>query len=243
MATFVLSHGAWGGGWEWKQVAGALVSRRHTVYRHSLTGLGERVHLARPDVGLGTHIGDIVSLFASEEIHNAILCGHSYSGMVITGAAPKLSGRIRRLVYIDGFLPEPNESMFDLTPEPLVEVMKQLMETDGEGWRIPLPFPVPGEGEAPPEVVEYLSKASTPMPAECFTQTLDLPAPGLQIPATYIKCTQIDGVDFLGPSAQRARDRGWPVLPLDAPHDAQFFAPEALAALLHEIAVESQARQ
>src|SRR3982751_513170 len=60
--TYVIVHGATGGGWDWKTVAGLLQASGHTVYRPTLTGLGERMHLASAEVGLTTHINDIVNV-------------------------------------------------------------------------------------------------------------------------------------------------------------------------------------
>ena len=97
MATFVLIHGAWHGGWCWKFVAPALRRAGHEVYAPSLTGMGERKHLARPDIDLDTHIEDVVSLMEMEDLSEVILLGHSYGGMVVTGAADR-SRRVGKLV-------------------------------------------------------------------------------------------------------------------------------------------------
>lgn len=241
MGTYVLSHGGWGGGWEWKTVADRLQEAGHDVYRPSLTGLGDRVHLATPEVGLSTHVQDIVSLFDAERLQEVTLCGHSYSGMVITGAAAKLGDRIHHLVYMDGFVPEAGESIFDVSPEPMVEVMLEIMETEGDGWKIPLPFPIPED--APPELVEYLTRASTPMPVKCFTDSLAEVPVDFSFPVTYIRCTQVEEGDALGAFAERARLRGWPVIPVDSPHDVQFHAPEELARILLDLDAEVSPRE
>jgi pimeloyl-ACP methyl ester carboxylesterase len=103
--TVVIVHGAWGGGWDWRGVEQVLRQRGASVYRPTLTGLGERCHLASPDIDLTTHVTDIVNVIEWEELEDVILLGHSYGGMVITGVADRVPDRIRRLVYLDAFLP------------------------------------------------------------------------------------------------------------------------------------------
>ena len=105
MTTFVLVHGAWHGGWCWREVAGRLQSAGHRVFAPTLTGLADRSHLLTRETGLETHILDIVNLLEWEELDDAVLCGHSYGGMVVTGAADRAAGRLRALVYLDAFVP------------------------------------------------------------------------------------------------------------------------------------------
>jgi pimeloyl-ACP methyl ester carboxylesterase len=116
MANFVLVHGAWHGGWCWRFVRERL--KEHQVFTPSLTGLGERRHLAGPDIDLETHITDVVSLLEMEDLHDVMLVGHSYGGMVVTGAADRVPQRIKRLVYLDAFVPENGKCLLDyVVPE------------------------------------------------------------------------------------------------------------------------------
>lgn len=108
--TFVIVHGAWAGGWEHKKLAEALQADGHTVHRVTLTGQGDRSHLASPDVGLSLHIQDVVNFCEWEDLHDIVLVGHSYGGMVITGVADRIASRIKHLIYLDAFLPENGES-------------------------------------------------------------------------------------------------------------------------------------
>src|SRR6476620_6599379 len=110
MATFVLVHGALGGGWQWRSVARHLAAHDHEVYRPTLTGLGERSHLLTPQVDLTTHIQDVLSLLQWENLEQVFLCGHSYGGVVITGVADQRPERLARLVYIDALVPEDGQS-------------------------------------------------------------------------------------------------------------------------------------
>lgn len=110
--TFVIVHGAWAGGWEHKKLAEALQADGHTVCRVTLTGQGERSHLASPDVNLSLHIQDVVNFIEWEDLHDIVLVGHSYGGMVITGVADRVAARIKHVIYLDAFLPENGESAY-----------------------------------------------------------------------------------------------------------------------------------
>ena len=116
-ATYVLVHGAWHGSWCWKRVRKGLRDTGHQVFTPTLTGLGERSHLNSAAVNLSTHIADVVNLLRWEDLSDVILCGHSYGGTVITGVADRIPERIRTLVYLDAFVPEDGECLFDLAPE------------------------------------------------------------------------------------------------------------------------------
>ena len=114
MATYVLVHGAWHGGWCWNRVAPLLRDKGHDVYTPTLTGLGERVHLATPEVDLSTHVTDVVNVIEFEDLRNVVLMGHSYGGQVITGVAGAIPERIGQLVYLDASLPNDGESLSQL---------------------------------------------------------------------------------------------------------------------------------
>src|SRR5262245_19424255 len=103
--TIVIVHGAWGGAWAFKKVEALIREKNFQVYRPQLTGQGDRVHLARPDIGLSTHIDDVVNMILYEDLRDIILVGHSYGGMVISGVADRVPDRIKKLVYLDALVP------------------------------------------------------------------------------------------------------------------------------------------
>lgn len=115
MSTFVLVHGAWGGSFGWRKVRPLLQHAGHEVFTPSLTGLGERAHLATPDVNLTTHVRDVSNAIWYEDLTDIVLVGHSYGGMVVTGVAEALPERIKHLVYLDAFLPADGQSLYDMT--------------------------------------------------------------------------------------------------------------------------------
>jgi pimeloyl-ACP methyl ester carboxylesterase len=143
MATFLLVQPAWLGGWCWDKVARRLRACGHDVYAPTLTGLGERAHLATPDVGLATHIDDIVSVAEFDDLDDLILVGTSSGGTVITGVANRIPGRIASLVYLDAFLPSDGQCTFDLLPPERRGVLEGLIETEGAGWLLPRLTPAP----------------------------------------------------------------------------------------------------
>ena len=222
--VLVSVHGAWAGGWQFKKVAVLLEARGYKVYRPTLSGLGEHFNTASPDIGLATHIDDIVNIILFEGLHDVILLGHSYGGMVITGVADRIPERISRLIYLDAFVPENGESVMTMRKVGALSVEKMIK--DGfivPNWVKPeKPFP-----------------KDVPHPLKTFTDAIVLTNPAAaKIPATYIltveKGKKPEDDDFF-PSAERARARGWPVLIMEANHVPQWYLPEATADILSSI--------
>ena len=114
MTTFVLVHGAWGGAHTWRTVRPVLSVDGHPVFTPSLTGIGERSHLASPQVGLTTHVDDLVNHILYEDLADIVLLGFSYGGMVVTGALEHVADRVRELVYLDAFVPADGQAVTDL---------------------------------------------------------------------------------------------------------------------------------
>ena len=105
MSTFVIVHGAWSGAHAWRWIRPLLRDAGHEVFTPSLTGLGERAHLASPEVDLDTHVRDVVGVLEFEDLRDVALVGHSYGGPVITGAADRVPGRVAEVVYLDAEVP------------------------------------------------------------------------------------------------------------------------------------------
>jgi pimeloyl-ACP methyl ester carboxylesterase len=139
MATFVLVPGAWLGGWAWEPTAGRLRQRGHDVHPVTLTGLGERAHLAAPDVDLETHVADVVDLVRDRGLHDVVLLGHSYAGIVVTGAADRIPERLAKVVYLESG-PVPDGVAYLDMEEPAAKERdeRQVAET-GDGWRLAMP--------------------------------------------------------------------------------------------------------
>jgi alpha-beta hydrolase superfamily lysophospholipase len=225
--VYVIVHGAWGGSWAFKKVDSLLREEGCIVYRPSLTGQGERVHLATLDVGLMTHIKDVVNTILFEDLHDVILVGHSYGGMVVTGVADSLPGRIKKLIYLDAMVPENGESVLSIQG-PRADRLKQM---NVNGFVVPSWVPA---GKLPPKDV--------PHPYKTLTDTISLKNElRLKIPTTYILTVE-KGMDpkndDFASQAERAKKKGWPVLQLEADHNPQWSVPEALVKILKKTGTE-----
>src|SRR5262245_54152872 len=134
MKTFVLIHGAMHGGWCWRRVAKRLRSAGYAVFTPTLTGMGERAHLLSSDVGVTTHVRDIVGVLPFEDLVESMLVGHSYAGMVMSAVAEEVAGRLAHLVYLDAFTRRQGESALDLEPPGTAEAFAESARTQGDGW-------------------------------------------------------------------------------------------------------------
>ena len=230
MATFVVAHGAWSAGWVWKKMHPLMAARGHRLVTPTYTGVGERAHLANPDVDLETHIADILGVLEMEDLSVVNLIGHSYGGMVATGVADRARERIKQLIYLDAFAPHDGEALFDLvSPE-----MRAQRNTGSDGWRIP---PTPMPPDTPPEDVEWCKPRRVPQPAMTFEQKLKLQNGPLTLPRHYIYCLRRSPDDRFRPFYERAKREGWGTSEIDASHNPHVTCPEVLAELLTRIAV------
>jgi pimeloyl-ACP methyl ester carboxylesterase len=237
MTTFVIVHGGFGGGWEWTPVARLLRRAGHDVFTPTLTGMGERGHLG-PDVSLTTHVEDVVSVIHFEDLREVVLCGASYGGMAVTGAADRVPDRIALVVYIDALVPSDGQSGLDLLPPGFGETVRGSADERGCGW-VPVPAGVlPPEGLIPEERRAAYVARLRPQPAGTFLEPIHLTGAGERLPRAFIRCTYGDLVpagDPIEPMAARARAEGWPYRELRLPHDPHLFDPEGLAAVLEEL--------
>ncbi|MFI6619585.1 alpha/beta fold hydrolase [Streptomyces sp. NPDC050528] len=223
MATFVLVHGSWGGGWCWDRLRPLLESAGHTVLTPTLTGLAERSELSAPDVGLGVHAREIAELLESEGVVDAILVGHSYGGMVITGAAALAPDRVGQVVYADAFAPVTGESAFTMLPW----LEKAFSESPGPAeWEVAALDP--GLLGADDEAAAWLSSRMTPMPRLTHEEPL---GPGSEEAlaskaVTYIYCADQALFTDIAASAEK---RGFRVVALhDITHVGLLTSPHIL---------------
>lgn len=233
--TYVLVHGAWHGSWCWKRVRKALQLAGHEVFTPTLTGVGERAHLASPAVNLSTQIDDVVNLIRWEELHDVILCGHSYGGCVIGGVADRLPERIRALVYLDAFVLEDGENLCDLLPEGQADGMRQLARDLGEGWMAP-PIPAAVFGVNAVDAA-WVDAQCTPHPLACFEERIKLTGGRDRIAdVTHVLATGfLEGSPFPA-SHERAKAKGWKTRTVSCGHDVMLDLPEELTAILLEYA-------
>jgi pimeloyl-ACP methyl ester carboxylesterase len=216
VTTFVLVHGAWHGGWSWQPVARRLRAAGHEVVTPTLTGLGERAHLLDRGVGLDTHVRDVTAVLTYEDLDDVIMVGHSYAGMVVTGAAAQVPERIRRLVILDGFLPEAGEMAINLLPEHAAAHYRDSAAEQGDGWWIP-PRPLANLGVTDEDAIAWLSPRLTPHPLKTYLDQAADGASQLTVPGTYLLCT--GWASPFTPSAERAASHGWSVSEVHGDHE------------------------
>jgi len=236
MATFVLVHGAWHGGWKWRFVAPILRRAGHDAYTPTLTGLGERAHLAGPSIDLDLHVQDVVALLEMEDLHEAVLLGHSYGGMVITGVAERAPERIRRLVYLDAFVPENGKCLLDYVSRAVPE-RAAAFRGEGERFGSIAPPPLSLWGIARPEHIAFATPRETRHPFGTFTQPIRLANEAARaLPRTFIYCSSPATGTFDQFAAKYRNDPAWRFHELKTGHDAMILVPEDLAVILLQAA-------
>ncbi|AWN50797.1 alpha/beta hydrolase [Methylobacterium sp. 17Sr1-1] len=230
--TYVLVHGAYGGGWIWRDVAAGLRQQGHRVYTPTQTGLGERSHLLSRQITVDTHIEDVASLIAMEDLRDVILVGHSYGGMAVTGVADRMTDRIRHIVYLDALIPETGDTAFTILPAGMAEARRKTALEQGAGVALPVPgpeaFPIPA-GPAK----DWFMQRLRPHPIGTYESPVRLSKPaGAGLPVTYVAYTN-PALASIEPSRQRAKAKaGWQYRELAVPHDVEVPNPEKVVEVL-----------
>jgi len=236
-APIVLVHGAWGGAWIWRRVLAPLRAAGHEVHAVTLTGDGERAHLLRADISLDDHVRDVLGLIDAEELQDIVLVGHSYGGMVVTGAADVLlargPGRLRHLVYVDAMVPLPGEGWGDGHPPEIVQA--RLAAAQAHGNALPPPDPA-GFGLAGHDR-DWLLRRQVPHPFAMYRVPLHFDgARWAAVPRTFVDCTR-PAYPTIDAMRQRVREQpGWRVREIATGHCPMVSEPAALVAHLLEAA-------
>jgi pimeloyl-ACP methyl ester carboxylesterase len=230
MATFVLVHGSGCGGWIWQKLTPILRQAGHTVFTPTLTGVGDRSHLLNCGVNLTTHIQDVASLLSYEDLSEVVLVGHSYAGMVITGVAARLPERLKRLVYLDAYVPADGQTEADLWP-PEMRAAIQADEAAGRGLRQP---PSPDfMGITDPQMAIWMKERLTPHPLAAYYEPVPMGnARSAALPRAYIHCTAGPTSPVFAPFAEKARAAGWQGFELATGHCAMLTMPREVADIL-----------
>lgn len=230
MSAFILVPGAWLGGWCWRYVAADLRAAGHRVTPATLTGLGERAHLASREIDLDTHISDVVGLFEYRDLRNVILVGHSYGGTVITGAAERVPERIERLVYLDASVPRDGESNDAVIGPVMAAQLRAAAASEGDGWKVP-PAPYVVERLAGHPLREWVAARLKPHPLRPFAEPVRLSSTtAAALHRAFIQTTRSDLYRGL---MARARQAGWHCQEIGGGHYAMITEPAAVAASLN----------
>jgi pimeloyl-ACP methyl ester carboxylesterase len=228
MATFVLVHGAWHGGWCWRRVARLLARNGHEVFTPTLTGLAERSHLLTPDIDLDTHILDVVNEIKWEGLSGVVLVGHSYGGMVISGVAEKMEKAISSFVFLDAFFPDDGQAVVDMQPPAAREPTLAAARAGATALppRSAAIFNVNEKDRA------WVDAQCTPQPIETFMQKLTLSGARERIAKkSYIRAIGYSS-PYFDAGLAKARVQGWRTHELACGHDIMLDLPDRLTEIL-----------
>ncbi|MDT0401269.1 alpha/beta fold hydrolase [Streptomyces edwardsiae] len=241
MATFLLVHGAWHSGRSWERVVPLLETAGHRVFAPSLTGHGDKVHLAGPGVGLDTHVDDVVRLITEEDLDDVVLVGHSYAGLVISSTANRVPERVAHLVYLDAMVPEDGESAIDVQPG--TRRLVELAERSESGWRVPplpeQPAPFGLFGVTDPADVAWLRGTLSDQPVGCLRQPVRLDDPAVDaIPRTHIHNVGATPAGIVRRPVPPVQPNGTAAQVWELPtgHDCMITMPAELTGLLLKLA-------
>jgi pimeloyl-ACP methyl ester carboxylesterase len=223
MATFVLVHGAWQGGWTWRRVANGLRRAGHEVFTPTMSGAGERAHHTTPAIGLRTHVDDLVAVLTFEDLREVVLVGHSYAGLVVREAADRVPDRVARMVMVDAWAGRDGESVDDRAPRFFADWVGSAT-VDG----LIAPPPPAALGVTEPADVAFLAPRLTPQPRRTFAEPTRLTGAADAIPTTAVVSAPGGPVPFAGWAAEF----GWPTTTVESGHEVMVTAPGALTALL-----------
>ena len=242
MATYILVHGAWHGGWCYRDTAAALRAQGHTVFTPTLTGTGERFHQSSESITLETHVRDVAGVIEAEELEDVILLGHSYGGMVITALADRMPEKFKSLVYLDAFVPENGQSLIGLAdialaPEVAAHYKSAFRGTAADnncGLMQPIPaevFNIAERNQA------WVNRRCRPQALATFEMPVLLTGGIDKIGhRLYILADGWDPSPFRHFAAKHEGKPGWEVTKLPVSHDVMVDMPAELAELLLKLA-------
>jgi len=232
--TFLLVHGAWHGGWCWSGTEQALRSMGHNTHAPTLTGLGERLHLAHADITQGAHVEDILAVINWRELDDIVLVDHSYGGMIVTGVASRVPEKIKTLVYLDAFAPEVSgRSIFADTNS---ECMAAFEAQIAEGGFMVDPDLFDAWTDDPAKR-QWLVSMCTPHPIGSFRHGVTLSGRQNEVrDRHFIVCARNEPSPFQAEHQRVQALEAWTTHEIPTKHDAMVEDPDGLAAMLNEIA-------
>jgi pimeloyl-ACP methyl ester carboxylesterase len=241
--AFVLVHPAWHGAWCWKKFVPFLQEAGHEVITPTLTGLGDRSHLLSRDIGLETHVKDVVNVLAYADLSDVILVGHSASGAVITGVADVVPERIARVIYLDAFVPEDGQGVVDLLAPERRQILEGLVATEGDGWLLPRFAPPPWEtivrdmwGVHDENDLRWMVSRLGPTPFKHFTDPVKRSNPSAEkLPRSYIRCLKFPNPRFDRHAGMARGNPLWNYREVSASHHVFVTMPGETAQLLLEL--------
>ena len=230
-STFVLVHGAWHGGWGWVRLAEILRKQGHTVFAPTLTGLGERAHLIRPDIDATLHIADVVNVIRYERLSDIVLVGHSYGGCVVSGVAEIVPDKIKSIVFLDAFIPDDGDATVDLV-QPAV---KEIILANAARGETTVPVRDAAAFNVNVKDRPWVDALALPQPIGTMIEKLKLTGARDRIgKKAYIRATGYPNVSFEAAHA-RAKAEGWRTYEVPCGHNVMVDEPVQLAEILNEL--------
>jgi pimeloyl-ACP methyl ester carboxylesterase len=232
--TFVLVHGAWSGGWCYHKIAARLRAQGYAVFTPTLTGQGERSHLRSGAINLSLHIEDVLNVFHYENLNDVVLAGHSYGGMVITGVADQIAERIAALVYLDAFLPEDGQSLFDIN---IPANSQRFIANAGGIGGLAVPAPPAAFFNVNAADAARVDALATPFPLGAFTEKIKLTGAHKRIAKrVYVHGTVLPRESPFKPFYERVKkDPAWQTHALTCGHHVMLDEPERVSDILESL--------
>lgn len=235
--TYVLVHGAWHTGAELEAVARALRAAGHTV--HCPTLAGNRPGDDRARTGLADAVASLVDFIEGHKLERVRLVGHSYGGMVISGAAARLLPRLARLVYVNAFVPLPGQCLNDMVPPHYTALFDAIAA--GNGNAVMLPFEIWREAfinDADLALAKSAFERLNPHPYRTFTEAsaITQPMAALAIGKSYVNCVLDVALPASLPWHPRLSERLglFRYIECAGSHEAWFTEPAALARAIEQ---------
>ncbi|AMN40378.1 alpha/beta hydrolase family protein [Rhodoplanes sp. Z2-YC6860] len=227
--TFVLVHGAWHGGWCWRRVSDLLEKKGHKVFTPTMTGLGACSHLISKDVNLTTHITDIKNFIKWEILSDIVLVGHSYAGIIISGVAEELHGKISSIVFLDAFMPENGDSLAEKAAPAFRDAIANAINRGDVSLKAP-PAAAFGVAEADRA---WVDGKCTPQPISTYTEKAVYTGGRDKVAKkTYIRAKGYASPAFDAALAKTKADASWKTHEMTSGHDAMVIQPQELTELL-----------
>ncbi len=235
MTAFVLVHGAWHGGWCWRRVADRLRQQGHDVYTPTLTGLGDRRHLANPEIDLEMHVADVIGVLDAEELRDSVICGHSYGGMVITPVLDRRPASFRAAMWLDAFVPADGQCVMDLQPPERAKNLREKIRTEGEGWWIP-PMTPEYFGVMNEQDAAWIRRRCVPQPYRTFTQPVRLDGAWQSVARKmYVMADLHPNSNFGRVASSLSAEPDWEVRTVPSGHEVMVDTPDLLVELLLDL--------
>lgn len=232
MSDFVLIPGAWMGAWVWEPVTRGLHALGHSAHPVTLSGLANGADVS--DIGLATHVDDVLSILEEGELRNVVVVGHSYSGIVAGQVADRAPDRVAHTVFVDAFLPHDGKSMLDAFSEhQRKDKLAQIAENQGR-WPAPDVTAEANRHGLSTRQTRWLAERFVGHPGRTISEPAILNRPLTTQRATYIVCSFQVSDDV----AAMREEPNWTFRTLETGHWPMVSSPDQLVALLAEVASE-----